>query len=193
LISTLPITVLVRLLGDAVAEPARRAARELRFRSLRLLFLRIAQSRVSECASIYLPDPGCVVSRLVEPRNRSSALAPPGETALVAEIPCWPGDALATRDEALLAPAVIETLERLSILRADRVLEWRSHLLENAYPVSSLGVGDRLAAIEQGLAPFSNLDRLGRGGRFWYSHLHDQLRAAKDYLARRPDAGTGVA
>lgn len=33
------------------------------------------------------------------------------------------------------------------------------------------------------IGTIENLDLLGRGGLFWYSHLHDQMRLAKDWVA----------
>jgi hypothetical protein len=33
-----------------------------------------------------------------------------------------------------------------------------------------------------GLRGLRNLDLLGRGGLFFYSHLHDQLRLGKEYV-----------
>jgi len=46
---------------------------------------------------------------------------------------------------------------------------------------------DSVRAIRDGLRAIANLDLLGRGGLFWYSHLHDQLRLAKDYIRSIPD------
>jgi len=37
------------------------------------------------------------------------------------------------------------------------------------------------------LSAILNLDLIGRGGQFFYSHLHDQLRFGKDYVAGLPD------
>ena len=70
-VSTLPLPLLVKMLGDAAPETARAAASRLRFRHVRLLFLRLGVSRLSDKASIYIPDPAFCVSRLYEPRNRS--------------------------------------------------------------------------------------------------------------------------
>ena len=35
----------------------------------------------------------------------------------------------------------------------------------------------------EAISKISNLDTIGRAGSFYYSHLHDQLRLAKDYVA----------
>jgi len=40
-----------------------------------------------------------------------------------------------------------------------------------------------VSIITEELAQISNLSTIGRAGLFLYSHLHDQLRLAKDYVA----------
>ena len=63
-----------------------------------------------------------------------------------------------------------------------------SSLFANAYPVYSLNYGARVARIIEALGSISNLDLIGRGGQFFYTHLHDQLRFGKDYIARLSDS-----
>jgi protoporphyrinogen oxidase len=182
-----------------VPEDAHQAAQALRFRHLRLVFLRLDQPRVSGNASIYVPDQALCVSRIYEPRNRSAAMAPPGETALVAEVPCFKGDPIGEMPEAPLAAKVIDELCSLGLIEGPRVLEWRHHFVANAYPVYARGYADQVGTIRRALEPITNLDTLGRAGRFVYSHLHDQLRYAKDYVgsltqtraAPRPIASLG--
>ena len=194
-VNTLPLTIAARFLGQALPESARRAAAALAFRHVRIVFLRLAVPRCSDNASIYLPDPRLAISRISEPRNRSAALAPDGETSLVAEIPCSSGDPLATLGDEALAARVIDELEGVGLIQRRSVIEWRQHFLANAYPVYSLGYREQLTEVERGVCSVHNLDLLGRGGRYWYSHLHDQLRAAKDYVrsfaASMAAAGTG--
>jgi hypothetical protein len=66
----------------------------LRYRQIRLIFLRLRRPRVSAYASVYIPDPALCVSRLYEPKNRSAAMAPADETSLVVEVPCFADDAV---------------------------------------------------------------------------------------------------
>jgi protoporphyrinogen oxidase len=181
IVATLPLTILVRLLGDAVPEPARRAAAALRFRSVRLLFLRLARPRVSSSASIYLPDPDLCVARLSEPKNRSPRMAPAHETSLLAEVPCFAGDALHGLADDALADRVTRELAQVGLIDRRDVIEWRHHLLPNAYPVYALDWSRTAAEATTGLRGLRNLDLLGRGGLFFYSHLHDQLRLGKEY------------
>ena len=182
-VSTLPLTLTVKALGDHIGADIREAAAGLRFRHIRLFFLRLDQPRVSSNASIYIPDPKMCVTRMYEPKNRSPKMAPPNETSLVVEVPCFTNDSIygtATED---LATRVIAELDSTGIIKASKVLEWRHHFLPNAYPVYSLGYEAQVKRIIDGLSSISNLDLIGRGGQFFYSHLHDQLRMGKDYVA----------
>jgi len=183
-VSTLPLTLTVKFLGHHVCDEVREAAASLRFRHVRLFFLRLAQPRVSPNASIYIPDPELCVTRMYEPKNRSPRMAPADETALVVEVPCFSDDpiyATATED---LAARVIAELDNIGIIAAKNVREWRHHFLANAYPVYSLGYEAQVARIINALGMITNLDLIGRGGQFFYSHLHDQLRMGKDYVSK---------
>jgi protoporphyrinogen oxidase len=188
IVSTLPLTLTVKFLGDEVTDEVREAAEGLRFRHVRLLFLRLAQPRVSANASIYIPDPDLCVTRMYEPKNRSPKMAPPGETSLVVEVPCFTADPIYAATTEDLAARVIRELDSIGIIKAARVLEWRHHFLPNAYPVYSLNYASRVAQITDALSAISNLDLIGRGGQFFYSHLHDQLRFGKDYVANLTEA-----
>ena len=188
IVSTLPLTLTVKFLGDDAADEVREAAAGLRFRHVRLLFLRLAQPRVSPNASIYIPDPRMCVTRMYEPKNRSPKMAPPDETSLVVEVPCFTDDPIYATTTEDLATRVVAELDSIGIITAAKVLEWRHHFLPNAYPVYSLNYASRVAQITDALSAISNLDLIGRGGQFFYSHLHDQLRFGKDYVASLMEA-----
>jgi protoporphyrinogen oxidase len=181
-VSTLPLTALVRCLGSALPAAARHAAAQLRFRHIRLVFLRLGIPRHSRNATIYIPDPRLAVSRVSEPKNRSSAMAPARETGLVVEVPCSTADALHALDGDLLAERVVGELSGIGLLDPRTVLGRETRMLLNAYPVYSLDYAEHVKVIGEALAEIENLDLLGRGGLFWYSHFHDQLRCAKDYV-----------
>jgi protoporphyrinogen oxidase len=182
LVSTLPLTVLVRSLAGALPVAASRAAEELRFRHIRLVFLRLGRARHSGNATMYIPDPRLAVSRVSEPKNRSAAMAPPHETGLLAEVPCSTGDDLFRLAGPALAERVIGELAAIGLVEPGEVQGCETRMVLNAYPVYALGYAEHLRIIGEALAEIDNLDVLGRGGLFWYSHLHDQLRSAKDYV-----------
>ncbi|MGH7899331.1 MAG: FAD-dependent oxidoreductase [Candidatus Binatia bacterium] len=183
ILSTLPLTLLVRMLGDELPASVKAAAQRLRFRHVRIVFLRVALARVTTNASIYLPDPALCISRVYEPKNRSPRMAPANETSLVAEVPCGSDDALSTLAPEALAERVIRELASTGLLHAERVVEWRHHFLPNAYPVYGLDYPQSVRIIREALGSIANLELHGRSGLFRYGHLHDQFRMAKDFVA----------
>ncbi|HSU90158.1 MAG TPA: FAD-dependent oxidoreductase, partial [Sporolactobacillaceae bacterium] len=184
ILSTLPLTLLVKLFGEKLPEEARRAAGELRFRHIRLIFIRLGRSQLSPNASIYVPDPEFCISRLYEPKNRSTYMAPDNETSLVIEVPCFQDDPIDRLTPNELVEKVVSELVQLSLISRDEVIDWKHHYLANAYPVYTRDYAARVSVIRDALEPIVNLDTIGRAGLFRYSHLHDQLRFGKDYVAQ---------
>jgi protoporphyrinogen oxidase len=182
-VSTLPLTVLVKFLGDQISADARQAAASLRFRQIRLFFIRLKRPQLSANASIYIPDPEFCISRLSEPKNRSAAMAPPDETSVVVEVPCFLDDPIQRMPNEDLAERVTAELVALKLVNRAEVVEWKHHFLANAYPVYSTDYSRQIRIITEPLAQISNLTTLGRAGLFSYGHLHDQLRMAKDCIA----------
>lgn len=196
-VSTIPLTQLVRMCSVHLPPAAVAAARRLRFRHVRLVFVRLGQERVGSNASLYVPDPTRLVARVTEPKNRSAAMAPPDETALVAEVPCFEDSEVFSLSDADVTARVVEEMAALGLLRLERVIETRHHLLRNAYPVYDLDYPANVGTVTEGLAALENVDTLGRAGTFFYSHLHDQMRFGRDYVTAlgsrvpRASAGTG--
>jgi protoporphyrinogen oxidase len=184
IVSTLPLPLLVRLLGDAMPDEARAAASRLRFRHIRLLFLRLKSARMSGNASIYIPNLAFCVSRIYEPKNRSAAMAPAGETSVVVEAPCFSGDAVEQLLPTEFAERVVGELTALRLLNQQDVIESRHHFIANAYPVYTTDYARDVRVIREALARIVNLETIGRAGRFVYGHLHDQLRFAKEYVRK---------
>jgi len=182
-VSTLPLTVLVEFLGEQMSADVRQAAASLRFRQIRLFFLRLKRPQLSTNASIYIPDPEFCISRLYEPKNRSAAMAPPDETSVVVEVPCFLDDPIQRMPNEDLAERVKTELVALKLVKREEVVEWKHHFLANAYPVYSTDYSSEIRIITEALAQISNLSTLGRAGLFFYGHLHDQLRMAKDCVA----------
>jgi protoporphyrinogen oxidase len=188
-VSTVPLTLLAKLLTEHMPARSLQAADRLRFRHLRLVFLQLKIRAVSDNASIYLPSPKFKTSRVYEPKIRSALMAPNDETSLVAEVPCFAQDQVSAMSDNAVAALVIDELVSTGLIKRADVMQWRHHWLPNAYPVYSLGYEQEVATIAADLKQFTNLDTIGRAGSFFYSHLHDQLRLAKDYVAALGPAG----
>lgn len=183
LLSTLPLTRLVTMLTPSPPPEVLEAVGRLTFRSLVVVALFLNRPSVSRDATVYFPDPEFVFTRVYEPRNRNPRLAPPGQTSIVAEIPCTAGDRRWREKPAPLVRTVTEQLTRAGLIEGRDVVGHAVHRIEHAYPVLDTDAGEPLAVARRFLDGIGNLVRIGRSGSFAYSHIHHQLRSARDAVS----------
>lgn len=201
-VSTLPLGELLELLDPRPPDSVLAAARSLKFRDVVLVAVFLDRESVTPNATVYFPGPEFPFTRVCEPRNRSAGMAPPGKTALVAEIPV---DAVASRDERVaghahppsrsdeswLSPAV-DALGALGWARKGEILGTAVHRIRHAYPVLDLGIASRLGEAVGWMSRLENLRIAGRAGTFTYSHLHDQLAEARDLVTEMTATAPGL-
>ena len=194
-INTLPITTLVRMMNPPPPEEVLNAAAKLRFRDVVLVALFLDQESVSDAAVTYFQVGNLDFTRAHEPRNRSRSMSPPGQTSLVVEYPCFIGDDVWVKDEAKLVSELVQYLEDMGLIDGSKLIGTDVHRLTNAYPVYSKGFEQSSAVILAYLRQFDNLWSLGRGGSFFYGHVHDFITdgfsaatAADSYLSARTTA-----
>ena len=176
-ISTLPLAAQLALLDPAPAAGVLEAARGLEFRHVILVAVFLGRARATRYASTYFPDPRWPFTRVHEPTVRSAAMAPPGQTSLVAELPCFASDEVWKRNDPALAARVTDALVETSMLAREEVLGTAVRRLHNAYPILRTGVAERVARARAELARLENLQLVGRVATFRYLHLHDLMRA----------------
>jgi protoporphyrinogen oxidase len=182
-VSTLPIPVLLELLEPRAPEELMRASSKLRFRNLRLVALFISKARVLNCATLYFPDKSLIFTRIYEPKNRSSSLAPQHMTSLVAEIPCFEESELWTMGENELSQRVCHDLVMRNLVKEEDIVGTRFEKLRYAYPVLERSHGRAVESIKSYLKGCRNLRITGRNGTFTYSWIHDMFRWGKDLVA----------
>ena len=181
-VSTLPLPILLRILEPLPEAPILDFAKNLVFRNLILVVLFIDRERVSNNASIYIPDSEIPFTRIYEPKNRSAAMAPDGKTALCVEVPCSPEDELWNASEDDLKRMVRTQLVRLGIIQEEAIIEDLVYRMSHAYPVLELGVEEQIHTIYEYLEGFRNLKLSGRNGKFLYTHVGDMLRFGMDIV-----------
>jgi protoporphyrinogen oxidase len=180
-VSTLPITLLPRLLDPAPPEEILDLAASIQFRNLRLAVLGIDRSRLTPNASLYFPERSVPFTRLYEPKNRSPHMAPADQTVAVLELPCQPGDAAWEQSPADLRAAACRLLEAEGLAAEEDVVAFDHHALSYAYPILKTGSEDTVDAINTYLQRFDNLHLLGRSARFTYTHVHTLYADAKQW------------
>lgn len=190
-VNSLAPALTLKLLDPAPPQELIEKAESLKFRDLILVALILDRQRVSRNASIYFPSPDLPFTRLYEPKNRSIELAPPRQTCVVVEIPCYASDKMWTLTDFDLTNLVGDKLAELKLITPSEILESRVHRLRAAYPVLEMGREAVVSELRDYLSRFVNLYTVGRAGRFEYTHVHDLLRQGKE-LARllSPEAET---
>ena len=181
-VSTLPLSLFIRIMSPAPPEKIVRLANSLQYRHLRLVTLFLDKPTINENATIYFPESDFPFTRIYEPRNRSQYMSPEGKTSLVVEIPCHMEDNVWSFDDQQLTSMVSKKLVEIGWITNDEILGSWCGRLNYAYPILELGFEDKVSQIFEWLDRFENLSLSGRNGKFAYTHLHDMMRFGKDIV-----------
>ncbi|MCL6481858.1 MAG: FAD-dependent oxidoreductase [Firmicutes bacterium] len=177
-LSTLPVPRLVERFDPPAPETVRRAAAQLQFRGLLLIYLVLAQDRFTEFDAHYFPEPTLPLSRLSEPKNYSGTNEPRGRTVLCAELPADPGHSYWQMSDAELGNAVRAWLARAGLPVEAPVLSVVTRRLRCVYPVYRRGYEEHFAVLDHWLARMENLLTFGRQGLFVHDNTHHALAMA---------------
>jgi protoporphyrinogen oxidase len=180
-VSTLPLPVFLRALDPLPPPDILELANGIAFRNLILCVLRLDADRFSENASLYFPDPDAPFTRLYEPANRSPFMAPRGQTCVVLEAPCDPGDALWNAPDAeWIARAEAHVRRIPGAPKGLRIPAATVMRISHAYPVLERNAASTAEALLEYCGRFSNLRLAGRNALFRYAHIHDMFRQGRE-------------
>ncbi len=185
-VSTLPLTLVLRLLDPPPPSEVQALGESIRFRHLRLAVLGLDVSHLTPNASLYFPERSVPFTRLYEPKNRSPLMAPPDRTAVVLELPCDPGDAQWETPPDDLKRMAVDLLSSQGLAAPEDVVAFDTRAVPYAYPVLEVGTEAKAEQLKDYLGRFENLHLLGRSARFVYTHVHTlfaQARQLADRLA----------
>jgi protoporphyrinogen oxidase len=190
LLSTMPLPELVRLLRPELPGELERAASALRFRALTFVNLMLGRADFSENTWMYVASGALKTSRIQEPKRRSSAMAPPGRTSLMLEVPCDLGDATWRAGIDELRAKGLRELSSLGF-PVDDVLGAFCVRVPHGYPVYHLRYDDDRRLLLGEVDRFANVRTAGRQGLFRYvfmdAAMRMGIRAAEQMLAGRRD------
>ncbi|GAB4305232.1 MAG: hypothetical protein Kow0069_00710 [Promethearchaeota archaeon] len=170
LVSSMPITELVEILDPPAPPEVLEAARSLSYRDQRYVFLMIDRERCTEDTWIYFPTPDIPFGRMMEPKNWTQEMSPPGKTSLFIEYFCFEGDKIWTMSEEQLVRMTVKYLVALGFFEEGEVIDAKVLNLKKAYPIWNIGYEKILKVIKDYLAKFENLYLVGRNGRFHYNN-----------------------
>ncbi|MBJ7332649.1 MAG: FAD-dependent oxidoreductase [Solirubrobacteraceae bacterium] len=174
-ISTAPIPVLLRALGDVPEEIARRRD-ELRARGVVIVYLLLDGAAGFDDQWVYVTDPANDVGRITNfSAWRADGAPMPAQTILAAEI---------GEEAKAPAPALAEReLRELGLLGHARVVETHVVRLPRVQPVPLTGAAAGLAPVRAWLETIRGLTTTGRHGAFANTGVHESILLGMDAAA----------
>ncbi len=176
-VSTIPLGLLVQMLTPKAAPEVLQAARDLEFRDLITVNVKIRKKQVSRDTWLYVQDESIMFGRLHEPKNWSRAMVPDDEhTSLVLECFCTAGDAIwSLTDDEVAQRCVKDLAEKLKFVDPADVEGWNVIRTRHAYPVYDLQYARKLELINSCLANYGGVNIVGRGGTFRYNNADHSI------------------
>lgn len=192
-ISSIPLTLLAKIIEPAAPPDVLEAADKLFFRNVITVNVMFKRRQVTHDTWLYVHDRNILFGRFHEPKNWSPAMVPSDEyTSLVVEYFCSFGDHIWNMSEEQLVEQTVKHLvDDLHFVDRSEVIGGFIVRAPRAYPVYTIGYEEPLNKIKAFINSFENLQFIGRGGSFRYNNtdhsIETGLLAAKNILGERHD------
>lgn len=190
LFSTIPITVLCRLLDPPAPSEVLDAARTLEFRAMILIYLVLEQDRFTEFDAHYFPETQFTFTRLSEPKNYSASTEPEGRTVLCAELPCSMSDSVWGQSDQELGELVKDSLEKAGLPITCPVSHVEVRRIPHAYPLYRVGYEKPFETIDRWLDGVDGLLTFGRQGLYAHDNTHHAMYMAQSAVRCLLDDGS---
>jgi len=175
-LSTLPLPQLVAMMSPALDESVGEHARRLRYRSLKLIYISLKRSRLTDFHWVYLLDEQFRVNRVSEQKNVSPDMVPDDRTVLCIELSLWRDEALwQASDEEIYKIAIRDVMQMGYGVTEAEVEDYYVADIPTAYPVYELNFEDHLIPVLEGVHRIPNLLTLGRHGLFLNNSMDDNV------------------
>ncbi|HEV2128886.1 MAG TPA: FAD-dependent oxidoreductase [Thermomicrobiales bacterium] len=192
-ISSIPMTVLVKITDPLAPQEVIEAANSLVFRDIITVNMMFKKRQVTSDTWLYVHDRNILFGRFHEPKNWSPDMVPGEEyTSLVVEYFCTRGDYIwGMTDEQLVNQTVKHLVEDLGFVEPSEVIGGFVVRATKAYPTYDIGYQEPLRLMKDYIASIENLQYIGRGGSFRYNNtdhsIETGLLAAKNILGEHHD------
>jgi protoporphyrinogen oxidase len=170
-----PVSILLRSLQPEPPREVLQAAKDLKFRAMVFLCLKLNKPQITDDHWIYFPNPNVVFNRISEMNNFSHQSTPKGKGSLTIEITCDLGDEIWNASEDELYQKSVEGLVQAGLIKTEDVIGHFFERLSHAYPSYDLNYESNLAALAYHLSSYSNVITGGRQGLFRYINTDHAL------------------
>jgi protoporphyrinogen oxidase len=188
-IVSMPLQDTALAMDPPLSVEAQAAARGLSYRDFLTVALVIEGPNPFPDNWIYIHEPNVKLGRIQNFKNWSEAMiGRPGTTCLGLEYFCFAGDGLWTMTDAALIELGTQELAKLGLAQGGRVVDGAVVRIEKAYPVYDAGYQRNVDILRGALAPFANLQVVGRNGMHKYNNQDHSMMTAL-LAARNLDGG----
>lgn len=186
--STIPVTVMTRLLDIEIPEVVRAATESLEFRSMLLVYLQLETQQFTEYDAHYFPGADLPFTRLSETKNYYNSTEPRNRTMLCAEVPCFRDDAVWSMSDTELGDMVKAGLARAGLPIRCEVSDVISRRLPYAYPLYRNHYENHYAVLDEWVESLDHILSFGRQGLYAHDNTHHAMFMAKSAVdCLRPD------
>ena len=172
--STLPVTELPGIMRPGPPPEVKEASGALGYRSMVLLFLKLAEKRYTPYDAHYFPGSETTFSRLSERNNYQDDTGRPDSTGLCLEVPCWSSDEVWDMAAEELAELLVEEMVSTG-LPEPAVTACFTRRIEHAYPSYAEGWRDSYGMLDSWLGGIRGLVSFGRQGLFAHDNTHHAM------------------
>ena len=173
--STLPISLLARMVSPEAPEIVRGAGSQIEYRAMVLIYITLGVDRYTEYDAHYFPEASVAITRLSETKNYAALTEPGGRTTLCAEIPCSPGDGLWERSDEELVEQLLRDLRTAGLPETGPIVHSEVRRLRQAYPIYREGYEEHFERLDAWVSGLPRLLSFGRQGLFAHDNTHHAL------------------
>jgi protoporphyrinogen oxidase len=176
--STIPITLLARMMSGGVPGAVTEAATQIDYRAMVLVYVQLDVPRFTTTDAHYFPEANVRVTRLSEPKNYFGLDEPRGTTVLCAEYPCAIGDEIWAASDTALAERLGRDMQAAGLPLARPPVAVHVRRLGQAYPIYLNGYERPFGVLDDWAGSLPNLLVYGRQGLFAHDNTHHALYMA---------------
>lgn len=176
--STLPITLLAKLMEGGAPAAIQRASESIEYRAMILVYLVLDVAQFTEYDAHYFPAADVTITRLSEPKNYAALSEPAGRTVLCAELPCDTKDAPWNLSDADLGKLVAKDLATAGVPLPRPPIAVHARRLRQAYPIYTRGYEQPFGILDRWADELPRLLTYGRQGLFAHDNTHHALAMA---------------
>jgi protoporphyrinogen oxidase len=176
-LSTIPLTVLARLVTGVTVPPPLEKAAGLGYRGMVLIYTTLDAEQFTEFDAHYFPEAHLRISRMSEPKNYSLTSSP-GKTVLCAELPCTVGGEEWSMSDQQLLELFRGDITRAGLGPLPPVAGVHVARIPQAYPLYTEGYREAFDALDAWAGGLEGLVTFGRQGLFVHDNTHHTMAMA---------------